>query len=118
MKQEDKWIRAIQRRGSRDAAEKLIQSYYDEIYRFIYRQVGHKEDAMDLTQSIFIAVLRAIPSYQAKRASFRTWLYRIAANKIIDARRHFTSSATGGCKTTHSRGFCRADSRQGTTGTD
>ena len=90
MKQEDKWIRAIQRRGSRDAAEKLIQSYYDEIYRFIYRQVGHKEDAMDLTQSIFIAVLRAIPSYQPKRASFRTWLYRIAANKIIDARRHIT----------------------------
>ena len=87
MEQEDKWIRAIQRHNSRDAAEKLIQSYYDEIYRFVYRQVGHKEDAMDLTQSVFIAVLRAIPGYQAKKASFRTWLYRIAANKVIDARR-------------------------------
>ena len=83
MKQEDKWIRAIQRRGSRDAAEKLIQSYYDEIYRFIYRQVGHKEDAMDLTQSIFIAVLRAIPSYQPKRASFRTWLYVLLLTRLL-----------------------------------
>ena len=42
---------------------------------------------MDLTQSIFIAVLRALPGYRAERASFRTWLYRIAANKVIDARR-------------------------------
>ena len=65
----------------------LIRSYYDEIYRFVCRQTGSKEDAMDLTQSIFVAVLRALPSYRAERASFRTWLYRIAANKVIDARR-------------------------------
>ena len=87
MEQEQKWIRAIQRRNSRDAAEQLIRSYYDEIYRFVCRQTGSKEDAMDLTQSIFIAVLRALPGYRAERASFRTWLYRIAANKVIDARR-------------------------------
>lgn len=87
MEQEQKWIRAIQRRNSRDAAEQLIRSYYDEIYRFVCRQTGSKEDAMDLTQSIFIAVLRALPGYRAERASFRTWLYRIATNKVIDARR-------------------------------
>ena len=44
MKQEDKWIRAIQRHNSRDAAEKLIQSYYDEIYRFVYRPAYHAEN--------------------------------------------------------------------------
>ncbi len=87
MEQEQKWIKAIQRRNSRAAAEQLIQSYYDEIYRFVYRQTGSREDSMDLTQSIFIAVLRALPGYRAERASFRTWLYRIAANKVIDARR-------------------------------
>ena len=76
-----------QRRNSREAAEQLIQTYYDEIYRFVYRQTGSKEDAMDLTQSVFIAVLRALPGYRAERASFRTWLYRIAANKVIDTRR-------------------------------
>ena len=87
VEQEQKWIRAIQRRNSREAAEQLIQAYYNEIYRFVYRQTGRKEDAMDLTQSIFIAVLRSLSSYRVERASFRTWLYRIAANKIIDARR-------------------------------
>lgn len=87
MEREQTWIRAIQRRNSREAAEQLIQTYYDEIYRFVYRQTGSKEDAMDLTQSVFIAVLRALPGYRAERASFRTWLYRIAANKVIDTRR-------------------------------
>ena len=42
---------------------------------------------MDLTQSIFLAMLRALPAYRAERGAFRTWLYRIAANKVIDARR-------------------------------
>ena len=87
VEQEQKWIRAIQRHGSREAAEHLIGVYYDEIYRFVYRQTGSREDALDLTQSIFIAALRSLPGYRAVKASFRTWLYRIAANKVIDTRR-------------------------------
>lgn len=87
MEQEQKWIRDIQRRNSRQAAERLVDTYYDEIYRFACRQTGNKEDAMDLTQNIFLAVLRALPSYDRRKAGFRTWLYRIAVNKSVDARR-------------------------------
>lgn len=92
MEQENKWIRDILRHGSRPAADKLIRAHYDEIYVFAYRQIGNKEDAMDLTQSIFLAVLHALPSFDARKASFRTWLYRIAANKVIDARRRSHSN--------------------------
>lgn len=87
MEQENKWIRDILRHGSRSAADKLIRAHYDEIYVFVYRQIGSKEDAMDLTQSIFMAILHSLPSFNAQKASFRTWIYRIAANKVIDARR-------------------------------
>lgn len=89
MDQEAKWIRDIQRGNARSAAsaEALIEAYYDELYRFAYRQCGSKEDAMDLTQDIFLAVLRAIHSYDRKKAGFRTWLYRVAAHKAVDARR-------------------------------
>ena len=66
MEQESKWIRDIQRGGFRPAAERLVERYYDEIYVFVYRQTGQKEDAMDLTQSIFLAVLRALPSSEPK----------------------------------------------------
>ncbi len=91
MDQESKWIRDIQRHGDRAqaSAEALIGAYYNEIYVFAYRQTGHKEDAMDLTQDIFLAVLRALPRFDRHKAGFRTWLYRIAANKSIDRRRRF-----------------------------
>ena len=87
MDQEQKWIRDIQRRGSRGAAERLVERYYEEMYRFAYRQTGEMEDALDLTQDIFLAAFRALPGYDRRKASFRTWLYRIAVNKAIDLRR-------------------------------
>ena len=82
MGEEQKWIRDIQRRGSRQASDKLVRAYYDEIYRFAHRQLGHKEDALDLTQNVFLAVLRALPTFDGRKASFRTWLYRIAAHML------------------------------------
>lgn len=39
---------------------------------------------MDLTQDIFVSVLQSICGYDAQKASFRTWLYRIASNKTVD----------------------------------
>ncbi|WP_206214507.1 RNA polymerase sigma factor [Adlercreutzia sp. ZJ242] len=84
---ERKLIRDVQRRGSREAAEELVRAYYDEVYAFAFRQCGRKEDALDLTQGIFMATLHSLPRFDRRRASFRTWLYRIAAHKVIDARR-------------------------------
>lgn len=82
-------IRRILKKGSREAADTLISKYYDELYRFALRQVETKEDALDLTQEIFITVLHALSGYDSKKASFRTWLYKIATNKTIDMRRKY-----------------------------
>lgn len=90
MNKEERWIRAILRRGSRSAADKLIRSYYDEIYRYIYKQVKNREDAMDLTQEGFVAMLQSLSNYDSRKASFRTWLYHIISHKIIDSRRRYT----------------------------
>lgn len=87
MEQEKKWIREIVRHGSRKAADALVRSYYDEIYVFVYRQTGNREDALDLTQECFIAALRSLSFYDAKKSGFRTWLYHIATHKVIDMRR-------------------------------
>lgn len=85
--QERKLIRKIKLFGSSKDADALVKLYYDEIYYFVARQMNDKDTAYDLTQEIFISMLHSIGSYQEKLASFRTWLYRIAANKIIDYRR-------------------------------
>lgn len=84
MEEEGGLIRKIQANGNKKAADKLIRKYYDEIYVYVFRQTSEKHIAMDLTQNIFIAMLRSIVNYDGKQASFRTWLYRIATNKIID----------------------------------
>nr|WP_268893065.1 RNA polymerase sigma factor [Paenibacillus lutrae] len=78
-------IKKIQRNGDRAAADELVQGYYDEIYGFVRKQVSNADIAIELTQEIFISMLRTIGFYDRKRgAGFRTWLYRIAANKVVD----------------------------------
>lgn len=79
----------------RHAADKLIQRYYNEIYAYVFRQTGDKEQAMDLTQEIFLAVLQSIGRFDAKKASFRTWLYRIASHKTIDWFRGSSNQRSG-----------------------
>ena len=80
-------IRRIQRYGSRKAADLLVRGYYEEIYVYVFRQTGNRDDAMDLTQEIFIAALQSIGGYDSKKSAFRTWLYAIATHKVIDRRR-------------------------------
>jgi len=78
-------IRKIQRSGDRAAADQLVRHYYDEIYGFVRKQISNADMALDLTQEIFISMLRTIGYYDARKgAAFRTWLYRIAANKLVD----------------------------------
>lgn len=87
MDRDYKLIRTILRRSSKAAAEELVRAYYDEIFAYIYRQTGNRDDALDLTQESFIAALQCLTTYDAKKARFRTWLYHIASHKVIDARR-------------------------------
>lgn len=70
--------------GSRKAADELFGRYYREIFAYIYKQCGEYELAMDLTQDTFVAAFRGIQGYDERKAQFRTWLYRIAANKTAD----------------------------------
>ena len=84
MDRERYWIREIQKRRSPEAGNQLIKKYYREIYGYVYKQCFNRELAMDLTQEIFLSLLKSIEDYDASRSSFRTWLYRIATNRIVD----------------------------------
>lgn len=81
---EQKLLYRIKRRQDRKAAEELIREYYREIYGYVFRQLCDKERAMDTTQEIFLSVLQSLWSYDPAKSSFRTWLYKIATNKVTD----------------------------------
>jgi len=84
-------ITRIQRRSDPAAADALVRKYYDEIFTYVHRQLTDKHAAMDVTQEVFISMLTSLGSYDSRKAGFRTWLYRIATNKLVD---YYRSRAT------------------------
>jgi len=68
--------------GDADAFEVLYQRYKGPLYRFILRQCG-PELVEELFQDIWLKVINSRLSYRIK-ATFKTWLYHIARNRIID----------------------------------
>lgn len=50
----------------------------------MYKQTLDAELSLDLTQEIFISVLKSINRFDDYKSSFRTWLYRIASNRLVD----------------------------------
>ena len=69
--------------GSHDAFLRLIERYDRSVMSVIYRFTCDLYDREDLYQEVFLRCFSALPTYQFK-ASFSTWLYRIALNGCID----------------------------------
>ncbi len=69
--------------GDIESFENVIASYQNYIYNVIYRIVGNKEDALDLTQETFLKAFVNIKKFKGK-SEFKTWLYRIAVNTSLD----------------------------------
>ncbi len=69
--------------GEEDLFEVLIRRYQARILSHVARMVGSREEALDLSQEIFIKVFHALPRYNPQ-FKFSTWLFRIAGNAAID----------------------------------
>ncbi len=71
------------RQGGQRAFQGLVDRYHDAIFRTVYYRVRCQADAEDLTQDIFIQAFRRLPGLKDE-TRFRSWLYRIAVNRIRD----------------------------------
>jgi RNA polymerase sigma-70 factor, ECF subfamily len=65
--------------GDSEAFGVLVHRYEDFVYTLVRGLVGSDDSAEDITQEIFLRAYRAIRRFE-KKASFKTWLYRIAYN--------------------------------------
>jgi RNA polymerase sigma factor (sigma-70 family) len=74
------------RAGDEDAFRELTEPYRHELQLHCYRIVGSTQDAEDLVQETLLAAWRGLEQF-GERASIRTWLYRIATNRGLDALR-------------------------------
>ena len=83
---EDQELVLRARSGDRKALEELVQRHQAWIYNIAVRMLYHPQDAEDATQEILIKVLTRLSSFEG-RSSFRTWLYRIVVNHVLNTKR-------------------------------
>ena len=73
-------------KGSTEAFTELFQRYAQRLYGFFRRRLDHPTRAEELTQDVFVAVLKGASRYEP-RALFRTYLYSIAVRMVMAERR-------------------------------
>jgi RNA polymerase sigma factor (sigma-70 family) len=83
---EDQSLVMRARAGDRTALEELIQRHQGWIYNIAVRMLYLPQDAEDATQEILVKVLTRLSSFEG-RSSFRTWLYRIVVNHVLNMKR-------------------------------
>lgn len=69
--------------GDRDAFGALVLRHQRGLVNYIFRLVGSRDVATDLSQEVFLKVFVSLESFDP-RYRFTTWLYRIASNSAID----------------------------------
>src|SRR5205809_1582695 len=74
------------RAGDGDAFRELTEPHRRELQVHCYRMLGSFQDAEDALQDTLLAAWQGLGEFEG-RASIRTWLYRIATNRCLNARR-------------------------------
>lgn len=80
--------------GEREALAALVRRHQEHIYRLARRFLGSPEAAEDVAQDVFVRVLEHAGRYRPT-AQFKTWLYRIVANRCWDLRRRARRARLG-----------------------
>jgi RNA polymerase sigma-70 factor (ECF subfamily) len=79
----DESLMLAYQKGDADAFEYLYRRHKDSLFAFLYRSCPRAAIVEELAQETWMAVIKAAVRYQPT-ARFRTWLYQIAHNRLVD----------------------------------
>jgi len=71
------------RAGDVAAFGALVRRHQERVFRFLHRMLDAREEAMELTQDVFVKAWQALPDWRPE-AAFSTWLLQIARNAALD----------------------------------
>lgn len=72
--------------GDRDSLERLILRHQAWIYNVAVRMVFEPQDAEEVTQEVLVKAVTRLSTFRGE-SKFRTWLYRITANHVLNMKR-------------------------------
>ena len=87
----DRELMVMFKHGRREAFDVLFERYRDYVWSYLRRLLGDETTAEDLTQEVFLSVIRSRKSYEPE-APFAAWIFRIATNA---ARSHLRRDRRG-----------------------
>jgi RNA polymerase sigma-70 factor, ECF subfamily len=80
-------VERLPRDDSGDELRELYRRYSGQLFGFACNALGDRGLAEEVVQDVFARAWRHANDYDPSRASVRTWLYSIARNRVVDARR-------------------------------
>ena len=69
--------------GDERAFAVLVHAYELPVFNYVFRMVGDRPLAEDLTQDIFLRIYQGLPQFSL-RCRFTTWIFQIAKNRVLD----------------------------------
>jgi RNA polymerase sigma factor (sigma-70 family) len=82
--------------GGHDQLEILLTRHLSWVFNLSLRMLHRRADADDATQEIMLKVIKGLPGFRGQ-AKFRTWLYRIAVNHLLNAKKSKWAAADAVC---------------------
>jgi RNA polymerase sigma-70 factor (ECF subfamily) len=83
LEQPDPEVLRRAQRGDERAFALILRAYETPIFNYVYRIVGDRALAEDLTQEVFVRVFQALPRFSL-RCKFTTWLFQVTKNRVLD----------------------------------
>jgi RNA polymerase sigma-70 factor (ECF subfamily) len=90
----DESLMLAYQRGDSTAFEVLYRRHKDALFGFLYRSCPQHSIAEELAHDAWTSIIRRVASYQAT-AAFKTYLFQVAHNKLIDYWRRNKNAALG-----------------------
>ena len=68
------------------ACAELVAAHQRMVYALAFHLLGDRDDALDVSQEVFLRVFRTLPSFRGQSA-LRTWIFRIVVNQVRNRQR-------------------------------
>lgn len=75
---------AIAAKTDEQAFSKLYEMYLPRIFAYVTRRICDRDEAEDIVSNIFLRVVENIGNFNPEKSSFKTWIYTITTNMMID----------------------------------